>query len=162
MFNFNSWSDSFSGGYFNLSGTEKLKLAAWWAIVSLILWITLGPTVTSLVVALWIVSRGTAYHVIRLCAEFLEHTGLEAKNTITFTRNLPHSTILAIMLHPHEDTYHLIHHIFMGIPHFRLKKAHLVLSKSPVYRAAHHCDSYLLGNHPALSCWLGNCDGGGK
>lgn len=157
-----AWKDSIIGGFLKLSKTEGAKILSWWIVVLVALTILGGLDKALYFTAIWFLSRATTYHFIRLFAEFLDHSGLPVSTTLKFTRNLPHTNPLAMIFHPHEDTYHLAHHIFMGVPHFKLKEAHSVLMNSDLYRTAHHCDSYFVGDHSAIACWMGKCGGGSK
>jgi fatty acid desaturase len=44
-----------------------------------------------------------------------------------------------VLLHPHGDGYHMLHHLYPGIPHNHLGRAHRILMKDPVYRNGNHC-----------------------
>ncbi len=159
LLNERAFLDSVSGNLRALSLKERMSMAMWWGTVTVGSTLFFGGANTFLFILMWVVSRGTSYHVIRIFAEFLDHTGLDARSTIKFTRNLPHQNVWAFLLHPHQDTYHLAHHIFMGVPHYKLREIDALLMKTKIYREAHHCDSYFIGNHSAVSCWIGNCKG---
>ncbi len=122
--------------------------------------LTLGVKEAGTFIGIWFISRATSYHVIRIVAEFLDHAGLKVGSILGFTRNLPHAGALPPMFHPHQDTYHLVHHLFQKIPHYNLVRAHKLLEADPHYAGAHHCDSYFIGNHSAVQCWVGRCGGG--
>jgi fatty acid desaturase len=44
-----------------------------------------------------------------------------------------------VLLHPHGDGFHMLHHLYPGIPHNHLARAHRLLMKDPVYRNGNHC-----------------------
>ncbi len=158
--NLSAWKDSVLGGAFSLDRVTQLKVTVSITLaMSAIAWAA-GPAFATSLIVLWVLSRMTAYHAIRLFAEFLDHAGLEQGTVLSFTRNLPHKGLLASCFHPHEDTYHLIHHLLPKIPHYKLGEAHAALTKNERYVSAHHCDAYFNGTHSALSCLEGSCHGG--
>lgn len=152
-----AWCDSVMGNWPQLTRKDKSSIFIWWVLLATASLTFCGPTTTALFFGLWIVSRATTYHAIRIFAEFLDHTGLNSETILRFTRNLPHQGFWSALFHPHQDTYHLAHHVFMSIPHYRLREAHALLMRSDLYRNAHHCDSYFKGDHSAIACWQGNC-----
>jgi len=158
--NISAWRDSVIGGVFSLDTITQLKAAlSITAALGLIAWLA-GPAFATALVILWVLSRMTTYHAIRLFAEFLDHAGLEQGTVLSFTRNLPHRGLFAACFHPHEDTYHLIHHLLPKVPHYKLAEAHSVLVGNDRYVQAHHCDAYFKGTHSALSCLEGSCQRG--
>ena len=159
IFNFSSWKDSNFGSLLSLGFRAQLNIFVSNLFLMGAVALIVGTEFTITLGALWVLARATSYHVIRLFAEFLDHAGLEQGTVLSFTRNLPHNGLLAQIFHPHEDTYHLIHHLLPKIPHYKLAEAHEVLNQNEKYRSAHHCDSYFSGNHTALSCLEGCCKG---
>lgn len=155
-----SWKDSVFGPFTQLSFAEKAQVLIWWGVILVSITLVSGLSAMFLFLFLWIVARGTSYHAIRVFAEFLDHTGLPLGSSLSFTRNLPHRGLFSSLVHPHEDTYHLIHHLFPRIPHHQLRQAHQVLNQSSQYLRAHHCDSYFFGQHSAVACWTGRCNQG--
>lgn len=158
LLNFRSWRDSMVGGLFSLSSLERLKVLCFWISFTGLISVIFSSTMAWTFVMFWLVSRGTSFHAIRIFAEFLDHTGLSTGSVTGFSRNLPSNGILRWVLHPHEDTYHLVHHLAPRVPHYNLRKAHDLLSGFPAYLEAHHCDSYFKGKHSAVDCWIGNCE----
>lgn len=153
---------SFLGSLVSLSKIEKFVLLTFW--ISILL---LGSVFTTFEISLisvlcWFLAKLTTYHMIRIFAEFLDHSGLENKDVISFTRNLPHTGVLRLIFHPNCDTYHIVHHLYPKIPHYNLAQADKILSARLDYMIAHHCDSYFFGNHSAVDCWVGNCRGSYK
>lgn len=50
----------------------------------------------------------------------------------------------------HHDNYHLVHHLFPAIPHYNLKKAHIILMNDKKYREAHHCTGFFKTTLPGF------------
>jgi fatty acid desaturase len=91
----------------------------------------------------WIVPYLTFFQVIRKLAEHSEHNGLwEAPSEIEVTRNNFCHPLLRFLIYPHGDSYHLTHHLFSRVPHYRLRHAHQILLQDADYVAAHHCYGY--------------------
>lgn len=140
---------------FNIRGTvswegepksERLARLGFWAIVLPVIVVSgLWPDV----LLYWAVPYVTTFQVIRYYGEMAEHAGLKADNPWMATRNWNGSVLSRWLLAPHyDDTYHLVHHLFPAIPHYRLGKAHRLLMRVPEYAAGHHCDGFFLRRRP--------------
>lgn len=85
-----------------------------------------------------------------LIAEHLSTTGQtefeRSRNKLGFFQR--------VLLHPHGDSYHMLHHLYPGIPHNRLGKAHRLLMTDPVYRNGNHCYGLLIGRCSVLQAVL--------
>lgn len=162
VLNRSSWFDSGIGNLMKLSTKDKIKVSMWWVACLSVIALGLGLKFAILFVALWILSRLTTYHLIRIFAEFLDHTGLKPGSILGFSRTIPKAGFLGNIFHPHADHYHLVHHLMPGVPHYKLKSAHEMLTLVPQYSGAHHCTGYFSGSHSAIACWAGICDGGGQ
>jgi fatty acid desaturase len=93
----------------------------------------------------WVVPFFTTFQVLRYVSEISEHGGLyDNEDPLDLARNsVPHPFVRAV-LYPHNDNLHLVHHLFPGIPHFRLARAHRILQADADYAGAHHCYGYFL------------------
>lgn len=154
-FNHTSWRDSGLGSFFDLQPPEKRAVMIWW-IAALLMLLFITPTKAVQVIALWWISKLTAFHFIRLFAEFLDHTGLRPGSVLGFTRTVPKGAWpIRAIIHPHSDNYHLVHHLLPQVPHYHLAKAHQILLGSQTYRHGHHCDGYFFGKYSAVQSWMG-------
>lgn len=91
----------------------------------------------------WLVPFCTSFQIVRYWNEMAEHAGLPDYNPWMGTRNWNSSPFMEWFLGSHsDDLYHLTHHLFPLIPHFRLKKAHQLLMQVPQYANAHQCDGF--------------------
>ncbi len=153
-----AWIDSFFGSLAKLSKIELKLIALWWIIFCLFLLILFGFKNLIYIIFFWFLSKASFYHCIRIFSEFLDHSGLINGDIIKYTRNMPHYGICSFFLHPHSDTFHLLHHLFPRIPHYNLKEAEVITGNIQCYKLAHHCDSYFFGKHPAIKCWVGTCE----
>ncbi|CAB1276286.1 fatty acid desaturase family protein [Candidatus Nitrosacidococcus tergens] len=84
--------------------------------------------------------------IVSFIAQMSEHAGAIGDTEFDKTRNKL-GFIQEYFFHPHGDGYHLVHHLYAGIPHHQLKNAHNLLMQDPVYRAGNHC--YALGLFPS-------------
>lgn len=93
-----------------------------------------------LALALWVVPELTIYQVfLRLRALFEHgapadtHSPLQAART-----NLP-GPLARWLLFPHHVHYHIEHHLYPSIPHYRLPEAHRLMRASGVLEGAEVC-----------------------
>jgi fatty acid desaturase len=128
-------------------------LASWSALVLLLTWLS-GWAAAFEFAGLWLVARGTAFHAITTFREISDHVGLQPGSLIGFTRNHTARGPLAILFHPHNNGYHLTHHLNPGMPYHALRRAHALLLQWPQYAAAAHCDSYFFGPAAAVASWV--------
>lgn len=100
----------------------------------------------------WFVPLLTTFQIFRYWAEMSEHAGLKNDNPLLASRNTFGNLVERFLIHPHHDNYHLVHHLFPYIPHYNLKKAHLILMKDLEYQKAHHCSGYFKSLLPGVYC----------
>lgn len=122
--------------------SETIALWAYWIGVATVLTLT-GAWLGFLLY--WVLPFLTVFQMLRYCAEISEHGGLyDKEDPLELARNnVPHPIIRAIV-YPHNDNLHLVHHLFPGIPHYRLPLAHRILQADADYARAHHCYGYFL------------------
>jgi fatty acid desaturase len=93
-------------------------------------------------VLFWCVPFCTTYQLFRYWSDMADHGGLESDDPWRTTRNWDATRLVRWALAPHDDRFHLTHHIVPGIPHFRVAEAHRLLMAVPQYAAGHHCDGF--------------------
>ncbi len=145
------------GNWGSLHARERVAAAAWWGLLLGALALGAGPAGALVFAVLWVISRATVFHAITVFREISDHVGLEPGSVLGFTRNSPHQPVLSFFLHPHENNYHLTHHLAPTVPFYRLRQAHEIFMQVPEYAAAHQCDSYFSGHRSVIACWLRSC-----
>jgi fatty acid desaturase len=70
--------------------------------------------------------------VLLFWAEVLDHGRLNLLSPLKAARN--HAGRLSLALYPHNEGYHLVHHLHPGIPGHRLADAHRELLSVPWFR----------------------------
>ncbi|MED0771242.1 fatty acid desaturase family protein [Bacillus siamensis] len=128
--------------------SERIARLGFWATILVViavfnLWLEL--------LLFWFVPLLTTFQIIRYWAEMAEHSGLKTDHPLYSSRNTLGNPIERFILHPHHDNYHLVHHLFPGIPHYNLKKAHIILMENQEYREAHHCMGFFKSFLPGFS-----------
>lgn len=113
-----------------------------WAIIALIA-VQLGWWQELLLY--WVLPFVTAFQVLRYWAEMAEHASLSSHDPWLASRNWTSGVVVRQLLAPHsDDLFHLTHHLFPAVPHYRLGQAHQLLLAVPEYRTAHHCDGFFV------------------
>jgi len=93
----------------------------------------------------WIVPFCTVFQIIRYWSDIADHAGLESDNPWIATRSWSSYFLENWILAPHASNYHLAHHLFPSIPHYRLAAAHCLLMQVPQYASGHHCKGFFWG-----------------
>lgn len=93
--------------------------------------------VMHLLLLYWVVPYLAAYLPMRYLSEVSEHMGLALGSEFSTTRNKL-GWFQEWIMQPHGDGYHLVHHLYPGIPHNNLRRAHRLLMRDNVYRLQGH------------------------
>jgi fatty acid desaturase len=117
----------------------RFDALCWWSALTFVLSLGVGLHMALAMVCIWVISYLTAYKAITTFTELSDHTyGVD--NELTYTRTIPWSVLVAIC-YPHNDCFHLAHHLLPGIATPRLKQAHEMLLGMEEYANGHTCDS---------------------
>ncbi|WP_053084713.1 fatty acid desaturase family protein [Streptomyces viridochromogenes] len=92
-----------------------------------------GPGAGVLAGVLWLVSAFVVLPVLRLVAESDEHIYSDCDTVFDATiTNV--GLVQRVLIHPHADGYHTVHHLWPGIPHHSLRRVHTTLmAQDPDY-----------------------------
>jgi fatty acid desaturase len=118
-------------GWLRSIGVQPLQILLpliWPGIFVLIpAWAAFDGAVAVLATNIWIASYLFALPVIRFLGESSEHQFINAGTVFDATiTNI--GFIQRLLIHPHNDGYHTIHHMWPGVPHFALARLHRHLS----------------------------------
>jgi fatty acid desaturase len=137
------------------SPSEIVPLLFFWILLlSGISWL-LSFQAAAFVLGFLLFTRATVFHALRVFWEMADHAFLKPESEIEFTRTMPSNSPLTWLLHPHNDNFHLAHHLFPSIPMANLKRAHEILLRCPSYAAGEFCESYLSGSTSVLASLCG-------
>ena len=113
--------------------TERIVLALQWvlivAVCAIFGWL-------HILLLLWFVPLLTVAIAIGWLTELAEHYPLpeSEKHQLLMTRNRHGWALERFLFGRHNDNYHLVHHLHMGIPFWNMKRAHTILLDDPAYR----------------------------
>lgn len=137
----------------SLTWRQTAPILFWWCTALLFIGTLLSPWAALVFCMLWISARLTVQHLTISFVIISDHVGLTPGSILGFTRNHPPNSPFTCLLHPHENGWHLTHHLLPGVPFYRLRAAHRLLMTWPTYSAGEHCESYFLGSRTVVGSW---------
>jgi fatty acid desaturase len=144
---------SLCGPFFQLGHKEKLQSLAWWSVVLSLIWVLGSGDLAATIAGVWLLTRVTAYHAIKVMAEMNDHGGLRPGSILSYTRTMPRN-LLSHAFSPLNDNYHIAHHLAPRVPLANMRKVHAIFMKIEAYAKAEHVDSYFFGENSMLKSWL--------
>ena len=145
---------SILGHIVRMDAASLAGVFVWWAAVLGLIALASSANVALVLLALWIAARATVFHAVTSFREISDHVGMRPGSLIGFTRNHPFSGVLGEIFHPHNNGYHLLHHLTPGIPFHAMARAHALLLGWPPYATGEQCDSYFRGENSAVHSWV--------
>lgn len=112
-------------------------LIVWLGMFVILPFIALTGDVTGGVLAafVWLLGYGLALPVIRFIGESSEH--IYSDSDTVFDATISNLGLLQrFLIHPHNDGYHTVHHMWPGIPHHALRRLHTTLTSQDPERYA--------------------------
>lgn len=85
-----------------------------------------GPVTGVLAEVVWLASAFVVLPVLRLIAEADEHIYSDCDTVFDATISNV-GLVQRVLIHPHADGYHTVHHLWPGIPHHALRRVHRTL-----------------------------------
>jgi fatty acid desaturase len=151
-----TWRSSITGHLFcsRIGLHARLRIVAWWLAFLLLLVLAVDELFAAVFVALWLGARATAFHCITMFREMCDHFGLVPGNIVSFTRDFVSHGPVAWLIHPHNNGYHLTHHLLPAVPYYNLPRAQRLLAKLPLYRSHDRTFSaYVFGRRSVVASW---------
>jgi fatty acid desaturase len=84
---------------------------------------------------LWLVPIGTSFSFCMILRQVVQH-GNAGQDRLTNTRIFHVNRLIQLAVFPLGMDYHLPHHLFPMVPHYRLRQLHQVLLQTEAYRDA--------------------------
>ncbi|KAF9236608.1 fatty acid desaturase-domain-containing protein [Melanogaster broomeanus] len=135
------------------------QLISWWTIMTVLMGF-LEPNAPSVFTVpigwrffmLFHATRCTLTYCCYIFREIIDHSGLPSTSVLEFTRTSPCCNLFQKFLHPHDDNYHLLHHLLPRVPTSKLHESHLwLVDNVPVYEQANRYTSYFSGERPLFA-----------
>lgn len=122
------------------SWRERVWVSLYWGTI---LTVSIATGTWLLLLLFWVVPYVTSFQVIRYWNDMADHAGLAGVDPWTTSRSWESNPVTEFFLRSF-DAYHLLHHLFPGIPHYRMAKAHELLQDVPQYRDVPMCRGFFL------------------
>jgi len=148
IFSFASWRGAIIGhlGSAELGRKRAAYIYWWWLSVLSIPILVMNIQFALVFFALWMMAKASVFHLITAFREMCDHFGLKPGGIFSFTRDISTSSPWRWIIHPHNNGYHLTHHLMPAVPYFRLHQAHVMLVGLPLYRTQSvRCSTYFRG-----------------
>ncbi|HJZ55813.1 MAG TPA: fatty acid desaturase, partial [Gemmataceae bacterium] len=121
-------------------------ITAVFTVLALVTKLTGSPAVGYYVV-LWLVPLFTSFAFFMILRQLVQH-GNGGRGWLTNTRTFLVGRFIRFAVFPMGQDYHLPHHLYATIPHYRLRKLHAALMEYPEYREqAVVVEGYFLSPH---------------
>lgn len=128
-----------------------LVVAVWWTVLITLLTLFYGLAFSAYFIGIWFAAKATVFYAITLFREMCDHFGLERGGIYSFTRDTCIGKCWRWFIHPHNNGYHLTHHLMPSVPYYRLPAAQKLLSTLPSYAAsAIVCRAYFYGGNAVV------------
>lgn len=82
----------------------------------------------------WVAPLLTIYPMLMQLREIAHHSNAPDDGDLTNSRVFEVNPILSATIFPYGQSFHLTHHLFAKVPHYRLKQAHAILRRHRPYR----------------------------
>ncbi len=104
-------------------------------LFNVLAWTTLltGRWAAVYFLVLWLVPQLTAFSFFMILRQLVQH-GNGGRGWLTNTRVFLVNRFISFAVFPMGQEYHLPHHMYASVPHYRLKRLHEILFAYPEYR----------------------------
>ncbi len=146
------WVGTLAGDFAKpLAQHKLLYIVFWWIGLWACIGFTSGWETADVFLGLWLTARATVFFLITLFREMCDHFGRTSGGVFQFSRDITAKGILRYIVHPHNNGYHLTHHLLPTVPYYHLPATHQALLKLPVFQQqACICTSYLFGKQSVV------------
>jgi fatty acid desaturase len=146
------WFSAVAGDFVKPLATQKLLyIFLWWGGLLTCIGFVSGWGVAGIFIGIWLASRATVFFLITLFREMCDHFGRVSGGVFQFSRDITARGVLRYIIHPHNNGYHLTHHLLPTVPYHHLPTTHQALLKLAVFQQqACICTSYLYGEHSVV------------
>lgn len=146
------WFSSLAGDFVKpLAAQKLLYIVLWWVGLLACIDFISGWKAAGIFFAIWIAARATVFFLITLFREMCDHFGRKSGGVFQFSRDITARGALRYIVHPHNNGYHLTHHLLPTVPYYHLPTTHQALMKLSVFQQqACICTSYLYGENSVV------------
>jgi fatty acid desaturase len=112
-----------------------LRVSYLTALFNALAWVTYltGEWAAAYYAVLWVVPLGTSFAFFMILRQWVQH-GNADRGWLTNTRIFFVSRFINFSVFPVGQDYHLPHHLYATVPHYRLRQLHEALLEYPEYR----------------------------
>lgn len=134
--------------------SQKAGIVVWWIAVLGAVTLFAGLHFAAAFIGLWILARATVFHAITTFREFCDHFGRRPGGVFNYTRDITSNSIWRWIVHPHNNGYHLTHHLMPTVPYHRLPKTQeRLLELQDFARTARVSHAYFSGPDALVREW---------
>ncbi len=118
---------------FGSNKLETIQIVSYWAAIIFSAYLT---NALDILIWFWIVPYFTTFMIVGRFIEISEHYPMYGgqQSALQMTRNRFSHPIEEFFLGIHQENFHLVHHLWPGIPCWNMRKAHSILMKDSAYR----------------------------